>query len=92
MTDDDQSRHGIPARIDIERCHLNGNCTQRWETLELVRDEPRVRYCSQCQAAVHLAQGEDELAELARMGKNVAVSRDGAAVAGAARAEGLQNT
>lgn len=63
-------------RIAIERCHLSGECTQRWEELELVRDNPRVRYCDLCQSAVHLVDHEAEMRELARMGKNVAVLRD----------------
>ena len=74
--------------IEIERCHLNGHCAQRWETLELVRDEPRVRYCAHCQAAVHLAESDDELVELARIGKNVAVLREGEPLACASRADG----
>jgi hypothetical protein len=63
-------------RIVIERCHLNGQCSQRWEALEPVRSNPRLRYCSLCQSAVHLAEHEKDLAELLRLGKNVAIQRD----------------
>ena len=86
MTGDSEPGRGV--RIDIERCHLNGQCTQRWDTLEPVRDEPRVRFCGQCRAAVHLAEGEDQLAELARLGKNVAVLRDDVAMACAPQLDG----
>jgi hypothetical protein len=67
---------GIALRIAIEQCHLNGQCVQRWEALEPVHGNPRLRYCSQCQAAVHLVEHEAELAELSRLGKNVAVQRE----------------
>jgi hypothetical protein len=63
-------------RIAIEQCHLEGRCAQRWESLEEVHDNPRMRYCSRCQAAVHLVEHEAELAELLRLGKNVAVLRE----------------
>lgn len=63
-------------RISIEQCHLNGQCTQRWESLEPVRGNPRIRYCAQCQAAVHLAEHEAELAQLALLGKNIAMMRE----------------
>jgi hypothetical protein len=62
-------------QIAIERCHLNGQCTQRWEALEPVRDNPRIRYCSECQAAVHLVEREAELVRLAELGKSVAMMR-----------------
>lgn len=63
-------------RIAIERCHLNGECTQRWEALEAVRDNPRMRYCGLCQSAVHLVEREAEMHDLARVGKSVAVQRE----------------
>lgn len=62
--------------IAIERCHLNGQCNQRWEALEPVLNNPRVRYCGTCKCAVHLAEHEREMADLARHGKNVAILRD----------------
>jgi hypothetical protein len=62
-------------RITIERCHLSGQCVQRWEALEPMRGNPRLRYCSQCQAAIHLALHEAELSELARLGKSFALVR-----------------
>lgn len=68
--------------IAIERCHLNGQCRQRWEALEPVRDNPCIRYCSECQAAVHLVSGEAELLRLAGLGKSVAMLRDGQPGAG----------
>lgn len=61
--------------IAIEHCRLSDQCTQRWQALETVRDNPRVRYCDQCQSAVHLVEHEHELIELARQGKAVAVLR-----------------
>ncbi len=67
--------------IAIEHCHLNYPCAQRWEALEPVLDSPRVRYCSQCRSAVHLVEREQELIELARHGKCVAVLREDFAVA-----------
>jgi hypothetical protein len=63
-------------RIDVEHCRLNGGCGQHWDALEPVHDNPRVRYCSLCQSAVHLAECELELAELARIGRNVALMRE----------------
>lgn len=63
-------------RIAVERCHLNGDCTQRWEALELVRDNPRMRYCDLCQSAVHLVEHDAEMLELARLGKCVAIARE----------------
>jgi hypothetical protein len=59
--------------ISIERCRLGFRCTQRWEALEPIPGTSRVRYCSQCQAAVHLIEKESELGELARQGKCVAI-------------------
>jgi len=61
--------------IAIECCRLSDSCTQRWHALETVRDNPRVRYCDQCQSAVHLVEHEHELLELVRQGKAVAVLR-----------------
>jgi len=61
--------------IAIERCRLSDQCTQRWQALEEMRDNPRVRYCGQCQSAVHLVEHESELMELVRQGKSVAVLR-----------------
>ena len=69
-------RRPIALRIAVEHCRLNGACTQRWEALEPVRDNPRMRYCSLCQSAVHLVEHEAEMLELARMGKCVAVQRE----------------
>jgi len=63
-------------RITVERYRLNGACTQRCEALEPVRGNPRMRYCSLCQSAVHLVEHEAEMVELARMGKCVAVQRE----------------
>jgi hypothetical protein len=63
-------------RIDVERCRLNGGCNQRWDALEPVHDNPRIRYCSLCQSAVHLAADEFEVADLVRMGKSVAMMRE----------------
>jgi hypothetical protein len=48
---------------------------QRWEALEPVRGNPRIRYCGLCRSAVHLVEHEAEILELARMGKCVAVQR-----------------
>jgi hypothetical protein len=61
------------VHIAIERCQLNGHCTQRWEALEPVRDNPRMRFCGQCQTAIHLAEHAAELFELTRLGKSVAL-------------------
>ena len=61
--------------IAIERCRLNGKCAQRWEALEPVRDNPRMRYCGRCKSAVHLVEHETEMGELTRMGKSVAILR-----------------
>lgn len=55
---------------------MNGQCSQRWEALELVRDNPRVRYCDLCRSAVHLVEHEAEMLELARLGKCVAIARE----------------
>lgn len=68
-------RRPIALRIAVERCRLNGACTQRWEALEPVRDNPHMRYCGLCQSAVHLVEHEAEMHELARMGKSVAIVR-----------------
>jgi hypothetical protein len=69
-------RQPIVLRIAVERCHLNGDCTQRWEALEPVRDNPRMRYCGLCRSAVHLVEHESDMLELARLGKCVAVVRE----------------
>jgi hypothetical protein len=63
-------------RIDVEQCRLNGQCSQHWDTLEPVHDNPRVRYCSLCQSAVHLAASTLEMDRLVRLGKSVAVRRE----------------
>jgi len=63
-------------RIDVEQCRLNGQCSQHWDTLEPVHDNPRVRYCSLCQSAVHLAASTREVTRLVRVGKSVAVMRE----------------
>ena len=68
-------------RIDVERCRLNGRCGQLWDALEPVHDNPRIRYCARCESAVHLAEGERELDELVRMGRNVALMREEAPLA-----------
>lgn len=67
--------------ITIERCHMSRQCGQRWELLEPVLDNPRVRYCDQCQSAVHLVELERELIELARQGKCVAIVREDCIIA-----------
>jgi len=69
-------RRPIALRIAVEHCRLNGACSQRWEALEPVRDNPRIRYCGLCQSAVHLVEHEAEMLELARVGKCVAVRRE----------------
>jgi len=77
--------------IAIERCRLSDQCTQRWEALEEMRNNPRVRYCGQCQSAVHLVEHESELMELVRQGKSVAVVRkDLVAIAGMANVRGSE--
>jgi hypothetical protein len=53
---------------------LNGQCAQRWEALELVRDNPSVRYCALCNSAVHLVEREVDRLDLERMGKCVAIA------------------
>ncbi len=62
-------------KIEIERCRLSYPCTQRWEALEHLPDNPRVRFCAKCQSAVHLVERKSELHELARQGKCVAIRR-----------------
>ena len=69
-------RPPIALRIAVEHCRLNGGCAQRWEALEPVRGNSRMRYCGLCQSAVHLVEHEAEMLELARMGKCVAVQRE----------------
>jgi hypothetical protein len=61
--------------IEIERCRLSYQCTQRWEALESLPDQPRMRFCGKCQSAVHLVERDSELRELARQGKCVAILR-----------------
>jgi hypothetical protein len=61
--------------IEIERCRLSYQCIQRWEALEHLPDNPRVRFCGECQSAVHLVELDSELRELARQGKCVAIQR-----------------
>ncbi len=67
--------------IAIEHCRLSEKCTRRWQLLEALPGYPHLRYCSQCQSAVHLVEHEHELVELARQGKSVAVLRKEPAVA-----------
>ena len=63
------------AMIAIEGCHLGNHCTQRWEAMEPLRANPRVRYCERCQSAVHWVADVDEHNALARQGKCVAIPR-----------------
>lgn len=59
--------------IEIERCRLSYRCEQRWESLEVLPADPRVRFCGKCQSAVHLVERPSEFDELTRQGKCVAV-------------------
>lgn len=60
--------------IEIERCRLSYRCTQR-EALDPLPGALCVRFCGECQSAVHLAKGKAEFDELARQGRCVAVGR-----------------
>ena len=67
--------------IEIERCRLAYQCTQRWEALDPLPGALRVRFCAKCQSAVHLAQTTVEFDELARQGKCVAFQFDDEGIA-----------
>jgi hypothetical protein len=62
--------------IDIENCPMQYRCHQRWEHMERVVGNPRMRFCLHCQTVVHRPDDETEFAELARKGKCVAVFPD----------------
>jgi len=58
----------------IQGCRLNHRCTQRWETLEIMPSNQRVRYCGHCSSVVHLVDRQEEFLELVRQGKCIAMS------------------
>lgn len=58
----------------IEHCRFAYRCDQQWDSLEVIPNNPRVRFCSKCQSAVHWADGKQEFNKLARQGKCVAVA------------------
>jgi hypothetical protein len=45
----------------------------RWDTLERVGRDESVRFCGQCQSAVHWADTEEQAIALGRQGKCVAL-------------------
>ena len=61
----------------IEHCRLRYECRQTWDGLEVIPSQPTVRYCGQCQAAVHLVRSYDELRAQAAAGRCVATDIPG---------------
>jgi ADP-ribosylglycohydrolase len=57
----------------IDGCKLRFECPMRWDTLERVGKDPNVRFCGQCQSAVHWTASEAEAMALGRQGKCVAL-------------------
>lgn len=57
----------------IDGCKLRFECPMRWDTLERVGKDPSVRFCGQCQSAVHWTANEEEAMALGRQGKCVAL-------------------
>lgn len=60
---------------DIQCIKWQKRCERQWEDLEEV--SYRVRFCSQCNHAVHRAESMHELQELAQEGKCAAYFEDG---------------
>jgi hypothetical protein len=57
----------------IDGCRLRYECPMQWDSLERVGRDPKLRFCGQCQSAVHWADTEAEALALGRQGKCVAL-------------------
>lgn len=57
----------------IDGCRLRYECPMRWDTLERVGRDESVRFCGQCQSAVHWADTEEQAIAFGRQGKCVAL-------------------
>lgn len=63
----------MTEKIPIENCRLKFECRQRWDSLEAIPSQPLVRYCGQCQSAVHLVRNHAEFKQQAAAGRCVAI-------------------
>ncbi len=57
----------------IQNCRFAFKCTKTWDALQTVANCPAVRYCSECETAVHLCKSEAEFLEHARKGHCVSL-------------------
>jgi len=57
----------------IDGCRLKYECPMRWDSLERVGRDTNVRFCGQCQSAVHWADTEEQALAFGRQGKCVAL-------------------
>lgn len=57
----------------IEGCKLGYQCSKRWDDLESIASAVDVRFCGQCQSAVHWANSASHAVDLGRQGKCVAL-------------------
>ena len=58
---------------DIQYCPLTNGCFARWQKLEPIQGEARIRYCEACQRSVYLCQTEEELVRHRALGRCVAL-------------------
>lgn len=57
---------------EISNCRFAFKCTKTWESLSEIDSSPSVRYCDECETAVHLCTSEKEFVEHAK--KNHCIS------------------
>ncbi|MBY0229725.1 MAG: TIGR02996 domain-containing protein [Gemmataceae bacterium] len=63
----------LVARVPIENCQKVGyRCPQRWESLQLIDDEPRERFCGECGERVHWCESIAVARQHAALGECVA--------------------
>ncbi len=63
------------VHTEIHGCRLVVDCPKQWADLELIHGTPAVRFCGDCQTAVHLAT-EDTLREHVEQGHCVALQQE----------------
>jgi ADP-ribosylglycohydrolase len=61
------------SHAPIDGCKLRFECPMRWDNLERIGKDEGVRFCGQCQSAVHWATTEEDAIALGQQGKCVAL-------------------
>ena len=69
----DNSTLSVTASWKILNCPQLPRCIQKWDDLQPIPDNPKLRYCSACNKGVYYCETEKELLEHRAQGHCIAI-------------------